>query len=659
MNSHTTTLRTLHLAAVAALLLMLSACARMGNPDGGWFDEQPPRVVGSMPKEQSIGIGNKEITIFFDEYIKLDNPSEKVVISPPQLEQADIRTQGKRITVELKDSLKPNTTYTVDFSDAISDNNEGNPMGNYTFTFSTGDHIDTLEVGGTVLEAENLEPIKGILVGLYDIGDGSSEFSATDTLLRSAPMQRVSRTDSRGRFHVKGVAPGRYRVFALQDVDANYVWNAKSEKVAFLHTVVVPTSKPDVRQDTLWRDSLHIADIVQTGYTHFLPDDLVLRAFTEKQTDRYYIKSERTEANNFKIYFSYGHEKLPQIKPLDFDSTSTIIVEPTVNQDTITYWLADTALVNRDTLTVEMNYFANDTTGVLREHTDTLTLLSKQPYSRRLKQQQEAFEKWQKQQERRRKRGQPVQESMPAPDLKMEYMVPSGLDPDHNLTFKSPTPLVKADTAAIHLYQKIDTLWYRAHYLFGEKPGYPRNYQLISEWQPGSEYSLEIDSAAFVDIYGTASRAYKQGFKVRSTDEYATVVITLSGMNGKNVVVELLSQSDKPVKKTAAEGGVATFYYVKPGTYYMRMFVDENNNGLWDTGSYTELRQPEPCYYYPGKLECRAKWDLRQTWDPTAKPLDRQKPSEILQQKGEQQRKIRQRNAERARSMGVEYKPKQ
>ena len=659
MNSHTTTLRTLHLAAVAALLLMLSACARMGNPDGGWFDEQPPRVVGSMPKEQSIGIGNKKITIFFDEYIKLDNPSEKVVISPPQLEQADIRTHGKRITVELKDSLKPNTTYTVDFSDAISDNNEGNPMGNYTFTFSTGDHLDTLEVGGTVLEAENLEPIKGILVGLYDIGDGSSEFSATDTLLRSAPMQRVSRTDSRGRFHVKGVAPGRYRVFALQDVDANYVWNAKSEKVAFLHTVVVPTSKPDIRQDTLWRDSLHIADIVQTGYTHFLPDDLVLRAFTEKQTDRYYIKSERTEANNFKIYFSYGHEKLPRIKPLDFDSTSTIIVEPTVNQDTITYWLADTALVNRDTLTVEMNYFANDTTGVLREHTDTLTLLSKQPYSRRLKQQQEAFEKWQKQQERRRKRGQPVQESMPAPELKMEYMVPSGLDPDHNLTFKSPTPLVKADTAAIHLYQKIDTLWYRAHYLFGEKPGYPRNYQLISEWQPGSEYSLEIDSAAFVDIYGTASRAYKQGFKVRSTDEYATVVITLSGMNGKNAVVELLSQSDKPVKKTAAEGGVATFYYVKPGTYYMRMFVDENNNGLWDTGSYTELRQPEPCYYYPGKLECRAKWDLRQTWDPTAKPLDRQKPSEILQQKGEQQRKIRQRNADRARSMGVEYKPKQ
>jgi hypothetical protein len=306
-----------------------------------------------------------------------------------------------------------------------------------------------------------------------------------------------------------------------------------------------------------------------------------------------------------------------------------------------------------------MNYFANDTTGVLREHTDTLTLLSKQPYSRRLKQQQEAFEKWQKQQERRRKRGQPVQESMPAPDLKMEYMVPSGLDPDHNLAFKSPTPLVKADTAAIHLYQKIDTLWYRAHYLFGEKPGYPRNYQLISEWQPGSEYSLEIDSAAFVDIYGTASRAYKQGFKVRSTDEYATVVITLSGMNGKNAVVELLSQSDKPVKKTTAEGGVATFYYVKPGTYYMRMFVDENNNGLWDTGSYTELRQPEPCYYYPGKLECRAKWDLRQTWDPTAKPLDRQKPSEILQQKGEQQRKIRQRNADRARSMGVEYKPKQ
>lgn len=635
--------------------LLLSSCARMGQPDGGWYDEEPPKIIGSTPMDKAINVSSRKIIINFDEYIKLDNPSEKIVVSPTQLEQPVIKGEGKRIVVELKDSLKPDNTYTIDFSDAISDNNEGNPMGNYTFTFSTGDHIDTLEVSGTVLEAENLEPVKGILVGLYSIDNDSLSRSASDSLFTTKPFQRVSRCDSRGHFVIKGVAPGHYRVFALQDFDGNYMFNAKSEKLAFNHDVIVPSFKPDIRQDTIWRDSLRIDDIVRVPYTHFLPDDIILRAFTEKQTERFFVKSERQEANHFNIYFSYGHEKLPEIKGLNFDATDAFVVEPTMNQDTITYWLRDSTLINNDTLRVEMRFFATDSTGVLAENTDTLELLSRQPYAKRMKQKQEEFTKWEKKQEKNKKRGKTVEEKMPIVPLKIEYTVPSGLDPDQNLMFKSPTPLEKTDTSAIHLYQRIDTLWYRTDYLFGERPGQPRVYQLISEWKPGTEYSLEIDSAAFVDIYGTPSNAYKQGFKVRATEEYSSIVLTLTGMSEKNVVVELLNQSDKVVKKVTAEKGVATFYYVRPATYYLRMFIDDNNNGLWDTGDYANDRQPEAVYYYPEKLECRAKWDIRETWNPTAKALNRQKPSEITKQKGEQQRKIRLRNADRARSMGVEY----
>ena len=157
---------------IIGVIALLSSCARMGRPDGGWYDETPPHVIGSTPADRSTNVQAKKVNIYFDEFIKLDNASEKVVVSPPQLEQAEIKASGKKISVELKDSLKPNTTYTVDFSDAISDNNEGNPMGNYTYSFSTGDHIDTLEVAGTVVAAENLEPVKGILVGLYaEMGD--------------------------------------------------------------------------------------------------------------------------------------------------------------------------------------------------------------------------------------------------------------------------------------------------------------------------------------------------------------------------------------------------------------------------------------------------------------------------------------------------------
>ena len=279
------------LLLLSVFLLLLYSCARMGNPDGGWYDETPPRVVGASPSDKATGVTGRKIYINFSEFIKIDNPTENVVISPPQLEAPEIKAQGKRIAIELKDSLKPNTTYTIDFSSAISDNNEQNPLGNYTYTFSTGAEIDTLEVSGTVLEAENLEPIKGILVGLYN--------DLSDSAFCKKPMLRVSKTDSRGHFVIKGVAPGKYHIYALQDADGNYFFNQKSEKLAFSQDIIVPSFISDVRQDTLWTDSLHIKNIERIGYTRFIPDDIVMRAFTEKLTDRYFLKSERNEADHY------------------------------------------------------------------------------------------------------------------------------------------------------------------------------------------------------------------------------------------------------------------------------------------------------------------------------------------------------------------------
>ena len=634
---------------ILGLAVLLVGCAKMGQPDGGWFDEQPPRVVRSVPNDEATNFNGKKINIYFNEFIKLENATEKVVVSPPQLEMPEIAGAGKRIKVELKDSLKPNTTYTIDFSDAISDNSEGNPMGNYTFTFSTGDVIDTLEVSGYILDASNLEPVKGVLVGLYDtIGFQRSTF-------REKPMLRVSRSDSYGKFIIRGVAPGTYRIFALQDADGDYCFAQKSEMIAFNDDVIVPTCKPDVRQDTLWQDSLHISSIKQVPYTHFLPDDIVLRAFTEVQTDRHFLKSERKDPNRFTLFFSYGSDTLPALRGLNFNERDAFIIEPSEKNDTITYWLRDSLLINQDTLRVEMSYMATDTTGVLVPQKDTLDILPKVSFEKRQKQKNREYEDWKKKQEKAKKRGEKYLETMPAEALKAEWKAPSLMSPDQNIFVELPAPLKSADSTMIHLYSKHDTLWYRAPHLFRQIKNEPRKYELLGEWHPGIEYSLEVDSAAFTDIYGRVSEKFKQGFKVGSLDSYSTLLFTINGMQDTTIVVELLDKNDKAVKKISTKDGKVEFYFVKPEIYYLRMFIDSNGNGLWDTGLYDDNRQAETVYYYPDKIECKAKWDISMSWTPSDKNLQRQKPGALIKQKGEKEKTIKHRNADRARAMGIQY----
>ena len=441
-------------AALALFALLLGSCARMGQPDGGWYDETPPHVIAAMPADRGVNVGTKKVTIFFDEYIKLENASEKVVVSPPQLEQPEIKTAGKRIEVKLVDSLKANTTYTIDFSDAITDNNESNPLGNYTYSFATGPQIDTLEVAGTVLQADNLEPVKGTLVGLYA--------QLEDSCFTTMPMLRVARTDSRGRFIIRGVAPGTYRVYALADADGNYIFSQKSEQIAFSRDTIAPYVTDATRQDTIWQDSLRIKDIKRVGYRRFMPDNIVLRAFNETMTDRYLIKSERAEANNFKLYFSYGDSIMPEIEGLNFDAADAFITETSPRRDTITYWLRDTALVNRDTLDIRLTYNMTDSVGQLVTQTDTLQLLSRQPYERRMKDMRKEVEEWQKKQEKLKKKGEPYDSIMPAKSLEINLNAPSELPPDRNIRFSFKTPLANVDTSLIHLYAKHDTLWYAA-----------------------------------------------------------------------------------------------------------------------------------------------------------------------------------------------------
>ena len=634
---------------ICLIALTVVGCARMGSPDGGWYDDDPPVVLGSMPAAKATGVKAKKVTIYFDEYIKLADPTQNVIVSPPQIEMPEIAAKGKKIVIELKDSLKPDMTYTIDFSDAISDNNEDNPMGNYTFTFSTGTQTDTLEVSGTVVSAENLDPVSGILVGLYD--------DLADSAFRTKPLLRVARTDANGHFVIKGVADGEYRIYALQEADGNYMFTQKSEMIAFSHETYKPTVKPDMRQDTIWRDELHIDSIRQVHYMHYYPDDIVLTAFQEVQTDRYLLKTERKDADRINVFFSYGSEQLPTIHGLNFNSDEAFIVESSAKKDSITYWLRDTLLVNQDTLSFEMTYLMTDSLGELVSKTDTIEALAKTPYAKRQKALQKEYESWFKKQEKKRKREEPYDSIYPVKPLDVRFDVPQAMDPNRSISITLPTPPALVDTMGIHLYTKIDTLWYRADYEFRQRDNQLRSYELIADWQPGAEYSFEVDSAAIVDIYGLACKPFKQGIKVKTLDDYATLFMDISGYaDSAAVVVQLVDKGDKVVAVSKMEDDhTVSFYYVKPGIYYVRAFIDRNNNGVWDTGNYDADQQAETVYYYPREIETKAKFDITLSWNLLEKPLNQQKPSALIKKQSSKQKKLMNRNADRAAKLGIQY----
>ena len=631
-------------------LLLTAACASIGNPDGGRFDETPPRVVGSSPADGAVNVSKRKVQILFDEYIKLEKASEKVVISPPQIEPANVRADGKRVKVDFYDSLRANTTYTIDFSDAIEDNNEGNPMGQYTFSFSTGDVIDTMQVSGRVLNAADLEPIKGIMVGLYP-----ADSTWNDTLFRTRPFLRVSRTNGEGRFTIKGVKDGAYRVRALEDKDGDFVFSQKNERVAFDTTVYVTGSFPDVRMDTVWRDSLWYDSIRVVPYTHYTPDDVLLLAFLEDGQERHLLKTVYPEPTNFTFYFTAPSDSTPRIKGLNFDERC-LVADASLKNDTVTFWVTDTALIHRqDTLSMILSYMETDTLGQLVVTNDTLDLSPKTTYAKIAAERSKQIEAWEKDRERRQKKAKkplPYEEH-PSERIWLEAgFKPSGsLAPNQNVRYLAKEPILEVDTTKIHFYVKKDTDWLPAPFLFMPEERSAKSYMLYAEWEPGQKYRFVMDTAAVVSVLEHESKSVRQEFHVRAVEEYGSIFIHVISPD-TGVVVQLLSKNDKvEAQQRTDKDGNADFFFMKPGEYYMRCYVDANGNGQWDTGDYASGLQPERVYYFGKPLPLKAQWDLRQDWDIRAVDVARQKPMAITKQKPDKEKKLKNRNAERDREM--------
>lgn len=643
----------LWLAALAAAGLL--GCANPGSgPDGGPYDETPPQIVSvTQPEELQRNYrpgGKTRINLTFSERVTIKDAQDKVIVSPPQLEMPEISASGRRVAVTLFDTIRAGLTYTIDFSDAIEDVTEGNPLGNYTYIFSTGAQVDTMQVGGYVLDAENLEPIKGILVGLYTCTD--SVRNADE--LRQKPFERVARTDANGYFSIKGVARDRqYDIYALQDMDQDFRFSQPAEQIAFSHDVVTPGSFADVRYDTLWVDTLRWDDIRVVPYTHFTPDDVVLLAFKEAHQPRYLLKSQREVPEYFTTYFTAPSAVAPVIEGLNFDARNAFVENRNATIDTITYWLRDAELLRQDTLALKYTYEVwDDTLAATRLQTDTLELVPHLTFDRRAKNQEAELQKWEKAREKRHRRGDYSDEVPPTTRLEVK-MPATTFAPDRNPRVVFSQPITRLDTARIHLMLKIDSLYTEVPWLMDSVPHDILAREIRADWRSGQEYRLVFDTIAVESIYGLDTDDKSFDLKITKDEELSTLFVTIPDATPATIV-QLVDQQDKVQYEAPMTEGRAEFYYLKPGKYYLRCYDDRNGNRRWDPGEYDGLVPPEDVYYCPDEITLKAAWDHDHSWRLGDLPRYRQKPLSLNSNKEKAGRRnsAHERNIQRLRDRG-------
>lgn len=586
--------------SIASVAVLLTACANMGaGPQGGEKDVTPPKYLSSTPTPNQKNYKNKKITLTFDEYVQLKDPYNKVVVSPPQTTPVSISSLGKKVTVELGDSLIPDRTYIIDFANSISDNNEGNEIENYFISFSTGNDIDSFQISGMIIDAHTLAPMTGIYVGAYE--------SEADSAFKKTKMDYVAKTDDKGHFSIRGLKERSYSIYALKDNNSNFKFDDKSEGIAVLGKPVRTQRIETIRHDTTFKDSTTIDTIVTKVTSKYIPDSLLMRFFTEEKHLQYYKNAVWNSKDFFILNFVNEKKELPTITPLNFKAKNWYKIEPSVTYDTLTYWISDTMVANLDTLKLAIDYQKTDSAEQFVQKRDTITLLAR---------------KWK------------ADKKYKGP----EFSVPKKIEVYDMPTITWATPVKEFDESMLVLKQKKDSTWEKVECTIKALDN-PREYRLIAALEEDGQYKITVDSGKVKDLNGIANKVRLDGqFLKRSKKEYTNFELKVK--NAKlPAFIELLSAKEETVRKVDLTGETAKFENLEPGDYYIRLTEDANNDGKWTTGCYDKKQEPEQVFYYPTKITLRANWDREEDWDVKEKDITKQRPTELGAQKNKNKKK--------------------
>ena len=594
------------------------SCANIGNPSGGPIDKTPPIFMRSNPTPNAVNVKDRKIEIFFDEIVTLKDPSTKIIVSPAQTEMPRMSALGRKVTVELVDSLLPNTTYTIDFSNSIQDNNEGNAIDNFAFAFSTGSVIDSMRVSGYVIDSRTLEPMQSVVVGLQS--------NLADSAFHKEKLQRVALTNDRGQFTIRNVSPGSYHIFALKDLDRDYKFGNPTEDIAFLDSIIVPSIGSREAADTVYNDLNEIDTIMRATRPAYFPNDILLSMFNEDRKSQYLANNLRVDSTRISLTFAAASDTMPSLSIVGRNDVPDqwYTLERSQTNDTLTYWIRPPHLVSADTLMVATTYLRTDTASNLSWGTDTLKFTFQRQKAKKKKKNEETDSLEQIR----------FMELHPLANGTQEVYAP--------LLLQTGTPIERYSREAFHLQRKLqnDTIFYPAEIksiALRDSTLNRRDLMLKVDWEPGAAYTLAVDSLAMTDIYGLQTKPLKVDFNVRKMEEYGNIVFNIPAVRD-SAIVELLDGTEKIVLRAPVKNHRAELLNLLPGKYYARLFIDRNGNGKYDTGNYDMHLQPEETVYYPGAINLKKNWDVEQTWDIYATPIDKQKPEAIKKNKPERKK---------------------
>ncbi|NOZ47151.1 MAG: Ig-like domain-containing protein [Chlorobi bacterium] len=580
------------------LLILFFNCARVIAPSGGPKDKTPPEVVETQPANYSTLFQKKKFSVTFDEYIQLKSVNQQLVISPPIIDEPEIKLSGKTILIKFTEDLPDSTTINFNFRDAIADYNEGNILENYQYVFSTDSIIDTLFVKGLVINAFDHKAVSDMMVMLYaNIADSSP---------KTIRPSYICKSNIGGEFEFRNIHEGKYKVFALSDANYNMLFDLPTENIAFLDTLIKPAVELLIITDTITEDS-----IVTISQTVSKLDTLRLYVFEESNPIQYLEDSKREEEGKKCVfYFSESLSKPLQIDLIDTAVSNWFILEENPGMDTITYWIKDSVLLAKDTLTFQLSYLKTDSLGELIQTKDTIKLIS------------EKKEKIKQQKRNLLRRNKEDSDTIKRSDLKLKTnIIKYTLGLKSDLLITANYPVLSVDKNKIYLYELEDTIEKPLKFKLVEDTIKPRTYRIKYPFEESLFYKLLIDTAAFEDIYGNENDTLFVKYIVQKESYYGSIELTILGVE-KTSIFQLINEKDKVAREYSVDenNNIIDIELLSPGKYRFKLFSDDNKNGKWDTGDYSEKKQPEKVFFYNKTVTIKSGWDNEIKWNINTVP---------------------------------------